>query len=213
MENKSKQQIILIGGGGHAKACYEIISSNPHVEILGYLDKSPSLENSKIQIKYLGSDERAKDLINTAYFINCIGHIGESQLREKITNLYASLGAKFLNFQSQTAFISSYSKIEKGTIVMHHATIQAESIIGSHCIINDHALIEHDCVIGDNVHVSTGVLVNGNVHIGNNCFIGSGAVIKNGVSIGENVFVGMGSIVTKSIKEGKRVFGNPARIF
>lgn len=213
MENKSKQRVVLIGGGGHAKACLEIIASNLEVEIVGYLDKSPSFQDSKLRLNYLGPDENAKDLIANTFFINCIGHIGENQLREKITQLYTSWGANFLNFQSPTAFVSSFSKIEKGTIVMHQATVQAEAKIGSHCIINDHALIEHDCVIGDNVHVSTGALINGNVQIGNNCFIGSGAVIKNGISIGDNVFVGMGSIVTKSIKEGKRVFGNPARIF
>lgn len=213
MENKSDQQVLIIGGGGHAKACLEIISSRPGSKILGYLDFEPSAQMEKLGIQYLGPDEKSKAYIEKAIFVNCIGHIGDHRLREKINHLYATFGASFGQFISPNAFVSTHVEIGDGTIVMHHATIQVDAKIGQHCIINDHALIEHDCQIGQNVHVSTGALVNGNVQIGNNSFIGSGAVIKNGVSIGDNVFVGMGSVVTKSIKEGARVFGNPAKIF
>jgi len=213
MENKSDQQVILIGAGGHAKACLEIISSKPGINLLGYLDFEPSAQLEKLGIPYLGPDEMAIEHIQKAKFINCIGHIGASNLREKINLLYESWGATFEQFVSSSAFVSKFAQIGNGTIVMHHATVQADAKIGQHCVVNDHALIEHDCQIGNNVHISTGALVNGNVHIGNNCFIGSGAVIKNGISIGDNVVVGMGSIVIKSIESGQKVYGNPARIF
>lgn len=213
MKDNPTEKVVLIGGGGHAKSCYEILLNSVTTKVIGYTDKYPSLEHSRLSITYLGIDESAKTLISQVKFLNAIGHLGEPSLRIKLTELYSSWGAKFLKAVSQNAIVSDYAQIGEGSVIMNHAIVQADTQIGAHCIINNLALIEHDCIIGDQVHVSTGAIINGGVKVGNNSFIGSGAIIRNGIEIGKNVLIGMGAVVTSSVPDYSKVKGNPASLF
>lgn len=209
MENKIK--LVIIGGGGHAKACFDVLSGMKEIELVGYTDKFASLIDSLIDLPYLGTDEVSKNLANQCYFLNAIGHLGDPSLRVQLTNYYKQIGANFLTCVAESAWVSNNAKLGEGSMVMHQAIISANTQIGDHCIINNKALIEHDCSLGNQVHVSTGALVNGGVKIGDNTFIGSGAIIRNGIEIGKNVVIGMGAVVTKSVPDGAKVKGNPAR--
>ena len=46
-----KQDIIIIGGGGHAKACIDIIESTGLYNILGYVDREETLD-SKFNVNF-----------------------------------------------------------------------------------------------------------------------------------------------------------------
>ena len=48
------KKIIIIGSGGHARSCLDVILSEKKYKFLGYIDKSPG------KINIIGSD---KDLI------------------------------------------------------------------------------------------------------------------------------------------------------
>ena len=54
------KKLILIGAGGHAKSCLEIIRQNKNFKIIGFIDnkKIKKFENLKI----LGSDKILKDI-------------------------------------------------------------------------------------------------------------------------------------------------------
>ena len=52
-------------------------------------------------------------------------------------------------------------RLQKGTIVMHHALVNAGAKVGANCIINTKALIEHDAVVEDHCHIATAAIVNG----------------------------------------------------
>ena len=51
--------------------------------------------------------------------------------------------------QSPLAYISPRAQVADGTIVMHHALINAGARVGRNCIINTKTLVEHDAVIED----------------------------------------------------------------
>lgn len=206
-----KRKIILIGGGGHAKACIDVISTNPKLNILGYLDRIKTL-NDSYEIDYLGPDADAYQYIGKAEFLITIGHLGDSSIRKKIYQDLKSKNAKFATVFAANAIFSKKSTVGEGTIIMHSVILQAETQIGNNCIINDRVLIEHDSFIGNQCHISTGAIINGCVNIGNDVFIGSGSIIRNGISIGDNCKIGMGAVVTKNVNNGETVFGNPAKI-
>lgn len=205
----SKKQIILIGGGGHAKACLDVIESDDFWHLKGYLDVKQTLSDS-YGLDYLGSDLEASKFVHEAKFLITVGHLGFSTIREKLFNDLKKLNAQFAIVKARNSIISKKSIIGSGTIVMHGAILQADTQIGENCIINDRVLIEHDSTIGNHCHISTGAIINGGIRIGNGVFIGSGSVLRNGITIGDNCVIGMGSVVTKSIGQGLTVFGNPA---
>jgi sugar O-acyltransferase (sialic acid O-acetyltransferase NeuD family) len=205
-----KNQIILVGGGGHAKACLDVIESDSVWNLKGYLDNKQTLSYS-YNLDYLGTDLEASKYVHEAQFLITIGQLGHSQIRQKLYNELKGVNAEFATVKSSNAMISKKSIIGNGTIVMHGAILQADSFIGENCIVNDRVLIEHDAIIGNHCHISTGAIINGGVKVGNGVFIGSGSVLKNGITIGDNCVIGMGAIVTKSIGNGLTVFGNPAK--
>jgi sugar O-acyltransferase (sialic acid O-acetyltransferase NeuD family) len=202
-----KEDIVLIGGGGHAKACIDVVQSTNLYNIIGYVDEEPKLD-IKFNISYLGTDDILDKYISYCSFLIGIGQIKNPQPRFGMFEKLRKKGAKFPAIVSPTAYVSKYAEIGAGTIIMHDAILQANVKVGNNCIINDRALLEHDVIVGNNCHISTSATLNGGVEIGANTFIGSGSIIKNGVHICENVVVGMGSIILCDILNGGLFLSN-----
>tara|TARA_Y100000591_G_scaffold326212_1_gene348485 strand:- start:591 stop:1196 length:606 start_codon:yes stop_codon:yes gene_type:complete len=192
-------KIIILGSGGHAKSCAEVIESTGKYEIAGYIHNE---DNSKLKddIRFLGNDTILKDLrykVSNAF----IG-IGQIKSPEKRINLYTKLieiGYNMPTIISPNAYVSKSAEIGEGTIIMHQAIVNCNSKIGDNCIVNSKALIEHDVVIGNHCHISTGSIVNGNCTIKDEVFIGSGAICKHGVTIEQKVVINAGKYIHSNI--------------
>ena len=196
------KKIILVGGGGHCKACVDIIEKIKEYKITGIIDNIK--KKNVLKYKIIGQDKDLK-LLNTKikYAFITIGQIKNFDQRIRLFNKLKKLNYKIPTLISPNSLISNYSLINQGTIIMNHAIIGPETIIEKNCIINNKVLIEHESKIGNNCHISTGAKINGNVSIGNNTFIGSGVIIKNNVKIGSNVIIGASVYVDKDIEDNK----------
>jgi len=203
-------KVILIGGGGHCKACIDVIETTS-LEIAGILDKRTSSDRI-LDYEIIGGDEDIEDLSKKNYsFLISIGQIKDPLPRIKIFERIKQLNAKLVTIVASSALVSKYSTVGEGTIVMHQAIVNSSSKVGSNCILNNRALVEHDCTVGDHTHISTAAVVNGNCTIGNRVFIGSNSVITQGVQIADDVVIGAGSVVIRNIIEAGVFAGNPAR--
>jgi len=203
-------KIILVGGGGHCRACIDVIES-ANAEIAGIIDKDRSAEKI-FKYSIIGSDDDIGTFSNKNYsFLVTIGQLKNPALRIEVFEKIKKSGGQFATVISSTALLSKYSRIGEGTIVMHEVIINASSQIGTNCIINTRALIEHDCMIGDHTHISTAAVVNGGCKIGNRTFIGSNSTIVQGVQIGDDVVVGAGSVVLRDLLEKGTFAGIPAK--
>lgn len=202
----SPKNLILVGGGGHARACADVISTTKKFNIIGYTDVK--INRNMSAYKYLGTDDVLTDYINNSFFIITIGQIKSYSKRKELFNYLKKNNANIISVESLNSYVSKDSNIGTGTIIMHGAIVQANVEIGENCIINDKALIEHEVSVGDNCHISTGAIVNGNVKIGNGVFIGSGAVIKNEVTIADNCIIGMGVILKQNVFEEDSIIKN-----
>ena len=207
------KDIILVGAGGHGKACLEVIESNNEYRIKGFIDAGGAEERMVLGYPILGEDhlidEQAK--ITNLQFLVTVGHIKSAVTRVKIFDHILKAGGKLATVIASTAVVSRFATVEEGTIVMHQVLVNAAARIGRNVILNSKCLIEHDCVIGDHVHISTGALINGTCSIGSRVFVGSGAVLKNDIHISSDVVIGAGSYVRHSILEKGVYSGNPAK--
>ena len=186
-------KIIIIGAGGHAMSCIDIILSVKKFKIYGIINKT---SKALLNYKYLGND---RSLVNhrtkCKYAFIGIGQIRSSDNRIKIYKKLKSLKYELPKIISKKSTVSNFSHIEESTIVMHNSHIGPKVNIGKNCIINTAAILEHECNIEDHCHISTNVTLNGNVNIGKGSFIGSGSIIKEGVKIPPFSFIKMGSVV------------------
>jgi sugar O-acyltransferase (sialic acid O-acetyltransferase NeuD family) len=205
-----KESIILVGGGGHAKACIDVILSSNKFTIKGYIDIKETL-NVKYNIPYLGDDSNISQYISSYSFLITVGQIQSPSIRVNLYNKLKALKANLPVIISSNAYVSPYASISEGTIIMHGAIVQFNAKIGVNCIINDRALIEHDASVGNHCHISTAAVLNGKVTVHDNVFVGSGSVVKNGLTISENVIIGSGSNIINNLEINSKVFGNPAK--
>jgi len=201
-------KIVLVGAGGHAKACIDVIEAEKKHSIYGLVEKS-FIDNQEILgYKVLGSDDDLENIFEEVGFaLVTVGQIKSPTVRISLFEKLKSIGFNLPVIAPPAAHISKHSSIGEGTIIMHGAVVNASSSIGKNCIINNKALVEHDVKIQDHCHIATGAIINGDVTIGRGTFIGSGAVIYNGISIGDNCVVAAGLTIKRSIKNNSVISG------
>lgn len=203
------KDLILIGGGGHCISLIDVAESAGY-NIIGILDLPKNVGKTVLGKTVIGEDDSACDYINTAMFIISLGFINNNIIRIKLYERIKSIGGRFATIIASTAYVSKYAKIEEGTVVLHHANINAEAHVGKNCIINTFANIEHGCTIGDYSHISTGAMINGDCKVGSSVFIGSQSVLKQGIEIADNSIISAGSFVNQNINIQGTYMGNPA---
>lgn len=191
----TKPMLILIGAGGHARSCIDVIEQQGYFQIAGLVGTPEQMDNQHANYGYavIGVDD---DLFNLAksyqYALITIGQMQSAEHRIRLYQHTEQLGFQFPTIIAPTAYVSRHSTLGAGTIVMHGAIINSGASVGNNCIINSRSLIEHDARVEDHCHISTGAIVNGDVMVGAGSFIGSGSVIKQGIAIGRDCLVGMG---------------------
>jgi sugar O-acyltransferase (sialic acid O-acetyltransferase NeuD family) len=194
------KKLILIGGGGHCKSCIDVIEQAGIFRIAGIVDLPEKLHQKILGYEIIATDEDLPRLANECEdFMITVGQIKSPESRVMIFRTLKKLGVKLPVILSPLAHVSKHARIEEGTIVMHHAMVNAGACVGRNCIINTKALIEHDAIIGDHCHISTGAVINGGVKIGSETFFGSNAVCREQIEIGKNVIIGCGATIIKNI--------------
>jgi len=200
--------LLLIGGGGHCRACIDVIEAQAEYRIAGIVQPSADGQESVLGYPVLGDDDALPALLDnhSAAFVS-VGQIKSSQTRMRLFDALKTHGADLPVIKSPNAYCSPRATLGEGTILMHGSLVNANARIGPNCIINSQALVEHDAEIAAHCHISTGARVNGGVRIGAGCFIGSGAIIKQGIAVGEGAVIGAGQIVLRDVPAGKVVRG------
>ncbi len=186
------KELILLGAGGHAKACLDVINSKSNFRITFLVGKN-SISNSKIFdnkkiISQTAFNKKIKKIKKNIFI--AIGQLKNGENRKKLFNFYKKKNFTFPIIISSNAYVSQNTEIGEGTILMHKTTINTNSKIGKNCIINTGSIIEHDVLIEDHVHIAPGAIILGGSIIRQNSFVGAGAVIKQNSIISKNSIVG-----------------------
>jgi sugar O-acyltransferase (sialic acid O-acetyltransferase NeuD family) len=192
----SKPEIIIIGAGGHARSCIEVIEQQGQYKIAGLVGLPEQRHSKQLGYVVVASDDALDELAKSYHYaFIAIGHVKTAEPRIRLYHHAKEYGFQFPAIIAPTAYVSRHAVIGAGSIVMHGAVVNAGARVGDNCIINTRALIEHDTNIDDHCHIATGSILNGDVTVYSGSFIGSGSTVKEGVLIGKGCLVGMGLTV------------------
>ncbi len=201
----NKQEIILIGAGGHARSCIDVIEQQGQYSIAGLVGMAEEMHSRHLGYPVIATDKELAELARQYHYaLITVGQIHSPDKRIQLYQQAIELGYVLPVIIAPSAYVSRHATLGCGTIVMHKATLNAGVRVGNNCIINSHALIEHDAIVDDYCHISTGVMLNGGVKIGAGSFIGSGSVMKEGVTVGARCIVGMSSAVRHNMPDHAR---------
>jgi sugar O-acyltransferase (sialic acid O-acetyltransferase NeuD family) len=197
--------LILIGAGGHARSCIDVIEQQGQYQIAGLIGMPDEVLAKHLGYVIIGTDSNLPELAkNYRYALITIGQIQTAEHRIRLYQQAIQFGFQLPIIIAPTAHVSRHAILGAGTIVMHGAIVNAGAKVGNNCIINTLALLEHDVTVEDYCHISTGAILNGDVNIGAGSFIGSGSIIKEGIAIGKSCLVGMGLTVHHKLGDNIR---------
>jgi sugar O-acyltransferase (sialic acid O-acetyltransferase NeuD family) len=196
------KKLFLVGGGGHCKACIDVIEATRKYAILGILDHADKVGAQLLGYDYVGSDDDiARFNAPDVEFLVTVGQVKNADLRKQLFAKIISQDATLATVISPRAYVSRSATIGRGSIVMHDALVNAAAIVGENCIVNTKSLIEHDCMIGSHCHISTAAVLNGSVNIADGTFFGSNAVSRESVSAVASSFIKAGSCFKGNVDE------------
>lgn len=188
------KEILLIGGGGHCKAVIDVIEQESKYTIAGIIDTKEKIGQRVFDYEIIGSDNELEELFKRyQYACITVGQIKSPVPRQNLFNQLKKIGYTLPTIISPFAYVSKYSTVGEGTIIMHHSLINANAKIGSNCIINTKALVEHDSIVEDDCHISTAAVINGGVKVKKGSFMGSNSTSKEAIEI--SGFIKAGSVI------------------
>jgi sugar O-acyltransferase (sialic acid O-acetyltransferase NeuD family) len=192
----SEDRILLVGAGGHARACIDVIEEAGGFTIGGLVGLPDQVGRRVLGYPVLGTDADLAALRATyTHALIVVGQIKSPDLRISLFGVLHKYDYSLPVIVSPRAYVSRHAAVAAGTIVMHGAMVNASAVVGRNCILNSQSLVEHDSIIGDHCHVATAAAINSGVRVGSGTFLGSNCCVRQGTQIGERCVIGMGQRV------------------
>ena len=193
-------EVALLGGGGLA------------IELLDYMiaeKKKPvgyyaPMEDDffKGVLPWLGDEKDAYNK-NFEYIVAS----GVINIRLKMINFIEHFGLVAGTFTSNKSYISSFSKIGKGAVILPNSMLTGNPIIGNWFFMNAQSVVGHHAILGNNIVIGPGVRVTGHCEVGDNVSFGANSALIPGTKIGSNSEIAICTFPKKKVKENKIVIG------
>lgn len=199
----------MVGAGGHAKACIEVLESlSMRPEYCVSISASPS---QILGIDVL-SEEEAIRVLHDKGIDQFFVAIGDNQTRCRTAQLWKENAFNPISIVSPSANVSKSASIGLGVMVMPHAVIGSQVKLEDFAIVNSGGIVEHESLIGYGAHVAPGSVLGGRVTLGDRSLMGIGSVAIDGSTIEKDIIVGAGAVVVQDLTTSGTYVGVPARL-
>ena len=200
-----KSDVIIVGGFHEVIELCEECGLN----VVGIIDNE--LVGTYYGIPVIGTDNDAEMLYSIYKDCKIIVTPDSPKVREKLVNLYQTIGFEFATLISPLAQISKYAEIGEGTVIQSGVNVSAATIIGRFCKLNSCCNVMHDNRIADFTTIAPNAVLLGRVEVGERAYVGANSTVLPELSIGANSMVGAGAVVTRDVVENSIVKGVPAK--
>ncbi len=211
------EKVIILGAVGNSLSVLETLEDINRANgarlyrCEGFLDDNPDLWQQYVHgVPVLGPIDSAPEYPD-ALFVNGIGSPVTFRFRADIVARTGLAPERFATLVHPTAQVSPRARLGPGSVVLHNATIAAQTTLDHHVMVLHNATVGHDVVVGGHTCIAGGCCVNSRVEVGEGCFLGGGTSIREGIRIGDGSLVNTGSAVFRDVRPNSVVAGNPAR--
>lgn len=203
----SPSSLVIIGAGGHGRAVLDVAHS-ADVQVVAFVDAQ--LAGQQI----LGVDVLAdvSDIAwsqNTKYFVA----IGDNSIREKVVEKtrFELPDAVEATLVHGTAYVSPFSVIEPGCVVMSQAFVGPNCQIEKGCILNTGSQIDHDGHMHAFSSLGPKACLGGTVKLGRRSVVAIGATVKHGLNIGDDSLLAAQAYLHETMPDRVIYKGIPAK--
>lgn len=179
-----QEKILVVGAGGFGR----MVAEQAMLQYdCAFVDDGQDIGTAICSIPVVG---KISDLskLRTSYKLLVVG-IGNNKFRAQVYEKAKELGYAFPNIIAISAYISPYSKMGCGCVVLQNACVQNGAVIGNGVLLNAGTEVHCDAAVGDyalvytNSVIRTGATVGSYVRIGSNCTICNNATVPDDADI------------------------------
>ena len=214
-----QMNIVIIGGGGHAKVIIDMIEQANVCRIVGIVDQHLPANAAVSGYPMLGADRDLNRLIAELNIEAAVVAIGDNWIRAAVAqSLMDRFGPEntpslqFPNVIHPRAQIARDVQIGRGNVFMAGAIVNSATSIGDFCIFNTNCSADHDNIVRDFASFGPKACTGGCVEIGEFSSICLGANVINRIKIGRHTVVGAGATVVRDLGDHVLALGTPARV-
>lgn len=180
----SKEKLLLVGAGGFGR----MVAEQAMLQYdCAFVDDGQPVGTEICGIPVVGSLADLPEL-RKEYDLLVVG-IGNNQFRAQVYEKAKTLGYGFPNIIASSAYISPFSKVGCGCVLLQNACIQNGASVGNGVLLNAGTEVHCDAAVGDcaliytNSVIRTGATVGNFTRIGSNCTICNNATVPDGADI------------------------------
>lgn len=200
--------VVVLGGGGHAKMCIDVLKQMGTFKIAGIVDGHLPIGSDVLGIPVISRDDDTSlvKLMESGlrWIVNGVGSVTKPELRQTIFRRIKKLGLSVPTIIHPKAIVEPSVKLGEGCQIMMGANVGSSAVIGDNSIVNSGSVVSHDCTLSENTHIAPGAILAGGISIGENSVVGMGVTVYLGISIGDNVIIPNGEHVFKNIPSNYR---------
>ena len=180
----SKGKLLLVGAGGFGR----MVAEQAMLQYdCAFVDDGQAVGTKICGIPVVGG---IADLpvLKKDYGLLIVG-IGNNKFRAQVYEKAKSFGYTFPNIIAPSAYISPYSKIGCGCVILQNACVHNGAVVGNGVLLNAGTEVHCDAEVGDyalvytNSVIRTGATIGSYVRIGSNCTICNNANVPDDADI------------------------------
>jgi len=209
-----KEDIIVLGRGGHAKVVIDMIEEDSRFNIIGVTDSNIENDNFFEGYPLLGNDDVLQDYYNKGIknIVLGIGGFIDNNLRRKLYEKVVAIGFNLPPIIHSSAVISKTAIIGQGTVIKRGAIIDTKVQIGVNNVVEIGAIVGHESIVGDHVLLSANVMISAYNNVGDDAFFAVASTIVSGINVCQGALIGAGAVVVKDINKKGTYIGIPAKL-
>jgi sugar O-acyltransferase (sialic acid O-acetyltransferase NeuD family) len=203
--------MLIVGAGGLASQLFDDIITLKKDDFVFWSEENSKYRCINEHYKILKTDYEVVDYFTLKSTSFVVG-IWDVEARKRLTEKFKKLGGQLVSFITPFSYLSSYTAVGNGSVIMHKASAEPGVIIGESCIVNKRANFGHGCFIAPYCNIGPYAIIGSDAEIGEGSCIGMGAIVQPKIKIGKNVIIAAGAVVTKNIPDNRVVSGVPGKI-
>ncbi|MDY3017512.1 MAG: lipid carrier--UDP-N-acetylgalactosaminyltransferase [Blautia sp.] len=190
---KMMEKLLLVGAGGFGRVVMEHAIEQQYE--VAFVDDGYDIGAEVCSTKIVGHIEDLAILFRD--YKKLVVAIGNNKFRESVYKKAEEIGYDFPNIICKSVYISPFSKIGKGCVLLNNVCVQNGASVGNGVLLNPGVEIHHDGTVDDYALIYSNSVVRTMAYIGKRVKIGSTCTISNEVVIESDQIIEDGNTVTK----------------
>lgn len=202
----SQLPVVIIGAGGHGRAALDVAQSIG-LMVCAFVDEAHDGETI-LGVPVVATFGDMALPTDFDYFVA----LGDNALRQKVAKKTRKelVGKQHASLVHASAYLSPFSSIGAGSIIMGQAFVGPNCKIGEGCIVNTGGQIDHDCILHDYASIGPKACLGGHVEIGQRAIIAIGATVKQNLVAGPDALLAAQAYLNEDMSANAVYRGIPA---